>query len=147
MWQSTHTVSLGREKARTPATPTEGPRSPWRNMKQEPRPNGRVPASSFLQVEIRGFPWERILRQRKMGFLTTSILSCLSPQFAGGIRWNYRNPSRVLVSKKRRDGKHIRILLEKRWRCTRNCRSLWPAEGLQNGCLQSGQGGAFLRSQ
>ena len=25
-------------------------------MKQEPRPIGRVPASSFLQVKIRGFP-------------------------------------------------------------------------------------------
>jgi hypothetical protein len=41
-------------------------------MKQKPRPSGRVPASSFLQLKIRGFPKERYLRLRKIYFVVSA---------------------------------------------------------------------------
>ena len=38
---------------------------PWMNMKQKPRPSGRVFASSFIQFETCQFSVERYLRLRK----------------------------------------------------------------------------------
>lgn len=39
---------------------------PWMNMKQKPRPSGRVFASSFIQFETCQFSVERYLRLRKI---------------------------------------------------------------------------------